>query len=103
MKSVQICSKLLEPFRSKDGQKKMEFIKEVCPPMYKDLTTLEREFNIIYNDLLKFKGFIAILKLDRNIYQQRIEYKRKINKDVSIEVAILNRIKAQFELLGEED
>lgn len=103
MKSLQVCKFLLRPYTSEYGKQHMETLKEELPQIYENMMDLKNKFDIIYNDLLKFEGFISILKADRDIYQRRIEIRKRKNQDTLVDELILNRIKSQLELLGEED
>ena len=100
MKSVKICSNLLEPFVDEDCQKRLKHIKKECPPQYALLMSMKNDLNIIYNDLLKFQGFIAILEEDKSLYEKRIELKKQTHQDYSIDKAILERINFQLSLLN---
>lgn len=84
------------------AKKRLEHIKEAFPPMYKNMMKMKNELNIIYNDLLKFQGFITILKSEKILYEKRIEFKNQLHQDYSKEEAVLEKINSQLSILKEE-
>ena len=103
MKSVKICSKLLDPLISEEGKRKIKELKIVNPRMAKEMLSMKNDLNLIYNDLLKFQGFINILKSDKSLYEKRIEFKKQLHQDYSKDKAILDRINYQLSLLKEKE